>query len=113
MPWLAIIKCGAVVDYHLLRALLRQGIDTRAGIKAVARRMRSKGTSVQTGSVPHTLHAPIGIGLLESGKHVFMEKRLATKVIDCERMIQAPRLERGSPYGGPFRRIRARQDYVE
>lgn len=110
LPRLAIIGCGAVVDYHLLPALKRQGwlplvlIDTSpAGIKAVARKMGSKGKTVLTGSdwramagefdaavvaVPHTLHAPIGIGLLESGKHVFMEKPLATKVADCERMIQ-------------------------
>jgi predicted dehydrogenase/nucleoside-diphosphate-sugar epimerase len=109
LPRLAIIGCGAVVDYHLLPALKRQGwlpsvlIDTSpAGIKAVARRMGSKGKTVLTGSdwrtlahefdaavvaVPHTLHAPIGIALLEAGKHVFMEKPLATKVADCERMI--------------------------
>lgn len=111
LPRLAIIGCGAVVDYHLLPALKRQGwlpsvlIDTSpAGIKAVARRMGANGKSVLTGSdwramvgefdaavvaVPHMLHAPIGIGLLDAGKHVFMEKPLATKVADCERMIQA------------------------
>lgn len=111
LPRLAIIGCGAVVDYHLLPALKRQGwlpsvlIDTSpAGIKAVARKMGAKGKTVLTGSdwramvnefdaavvaVPHTLHAPIGLGLIEAGKHVFMEKPLATKVADCNRMIAA------------------------
>ena len=110
LPRLAIVGCGAVVDYHLLPALKRRGwlpsvlVDTSpAGIKAVTRRMGSKGKAVQTSSdwramldefdaavvaVPHTLHAPIGIGLLEAGKHVFMEKPLATQVADCEQMIQ-------------------------
>ena len=111
LPRLAIIGCGAVVDHHLVPALKRVGwlpsvlIDTSAErIKVVARKMGSKGKSVLTGSdwrtmqgefdaaivaVPHSLHAPIGLGLIEAGKHVFMEKPLATTVADCERMVEA------------------------
>lgn len=111
LPRLAIIGCGAVVDHHLVPALKRLGwmpsvlIDTSPErIKVVARKMGSKGKSVRTGSdwramagefdaavvaVPHSLHAPIGLALMEAGKHVFMEKPLATTVADCERMIGA------------------------
>lgn len=111
LPRLAIIGCGAVVDHHLVPALKRVGwlpsvlIDTSPErISVVARRMGSKGKSVKTGSdwramlddfdaaiiaVPHTLHAPIGAALLEAGKHVFMEKPLATTNAECQSMIAA------------------------
>ncbi len=111
LPRLAIIGCGAVVDQQLLPALKRQGwlpsvlIDTSArSIAAAVRNMGAKGKTVLTGSdwramqnefdaavvaVPNTAHAPIGLGLLEAGKHLFMEAPLATNVADGERMIQA------------------------
>jgi len=111
LPRLAIIGCGAVVDHHLAPALKRVGwvpsvlIDTSPDrINAVARKLGSKAKSALTGSdwrnmldqfdaaviaVPHSLHAPIGLGLLEAGKHVFMEKPLATTVADSERLIAA------------------------
>src|SRR5690242_7361417 len=111
LPRLAIIGCGAVVDHHLVPALKRIGwmpsvlVDmSPARIAVVARRMGSKGKSATTGSdwralldefdaaivaVPHSLHASIGSGLVAAGKHVFMEKPLATTVADCESMIAA------------------------
>ncbi|HJU33009.1 MAG TPA: NAD-dependent epimerase/dehydratase family protein [Hyphomicrobiaceae bacterium] len=111
LPRLAIIGCGAVVDHHLVPALKRVGwmpsvlIDTSpARIAVVARKMGSKGKSVVKGSdwrtmldqfdaaivaVPHSLHGAIGAGLTTAGKHVFMEKPLATTVGDCERIIEA------------------------
>ncbi|MEM9356997.1 MAG: NAD-dependent epimerase/dehydratase family protein [Pseudomonadota bacterium] len=109
MRRLAIVGCGAVVDHHLVLALGRVGwmptvlIDkSPERIEVVARRMGSKGKAALKGSdwrdfqndfdaalvaVPHTLHGPIGTELLNAGKHVFMEKPLATTVTECEEMV--------------------------
>ena len=77
-------------------------LNDRIGV--VARKMGSKGNSAITGpdwramldqfdaavvAVPHALHASIGTGLAEAGKHIFMEKPLATKVADCQRLLAA------------------------
>jgi UDP-N-acetyl-2-amino-2-deoxyglucuronate dehydrogenase len=40
-------------------------------------------------TVPNHVHANLGIALLESGKHVLVEKPLATTVADTDRMIAA------------------------
>ncbi len=40
-------------------------------------------------STPHNLHAPLAIQAAEAGKHVVVEKPMATRVADCDRMIAA------------------------
>jgi len=40
-------------------------------------------------STPHHLHAPLAIQAAEAGKHVVVEKPMATSVADCDRMIAA------------------------
>jgi 2-desacetyl-2-hydroxyethyl bacteriochlorophyllide A dehydrogenase len=40
-------------------------------------------------STPHHLHAPLAIMAMEAGKHVVVEKPMATSVADCDRMIAA------------------------
>lgn len=42
-------------------------------------------------STPHHLHAPLAIQAAEAGKHVVVEKPMATSVADCDRMIAAAR----------------------
>ena len=40
-------------------------------------------------AVPHFLHAPLAIQAMEAGKHVLVEKPMATTVEDCDRMMAA------------------------
>jgi predicted dehydrogenase len=40
-------------------------------------------------STPHHLHAPLAVKAAESGKHVVVEKPMATTLKDCDRMIDA------------------------
>jgi predicted dehydrogenase len=42
-------------------------------------------------STPHHLHAPLAIQAAEAGKHVVVEKPMATSLRDCDRMIDAAR----------------------
>jgi predicted dehydrogenase len=42
-------------------------------------------------STPNALHAPQTIALLRSGKHVMVEKPMATTVAECDAMIEASR----------------------
>ena len=110
-PRLAIVGCGAVVAYHLLPALKRIGwlprvlIDpTPERLKIVAGGMGGAGKSAIKApdwksvvsefdaaliAAPHTLHAPLGLALLEAGKHVFMEKPLGTTSEECRALIQS------------------------
>jgi predicted dehydrogenase len=40
-------------------------------------------------STPNALHAPQSVALLEAGKHVLVEKPMATSVTECDAMIEA------------------------
>ncbi|MCC7046251.1 MAG: NAD-dependent epimerase/dehydratase family protein [Alphaproteobacteria bacterium] len=110
-PRLAIIGCGALVDHHLSLALRRIGwlprvlVDTSPQrIDVVARKFgsRCKGAikapewqsvagefDAAIVAVPPSLHGKIGASLAEAGKHVFMEKPLATTADQCWTMIAA------------------------
>ncbi len=110
-PRLAIIGCGAVVDYHQIPSLRRLGwlpgvlVDpSPARTELVARNMGSAGRGVVKAAdwttvaqqfdaaivaAPHAFHGSLGIALARAGKHVFMEKPLATSTADCEAMIAA------------------------
>ena len=63
--------------------------------------------------VPHHLHAPLALQALAAGKHVLVEKPIATRVADAERMV-ALAAQQGLtlcvaeqyPFSPPFRRAR-------
>jgi nucleoside-diphosphate-sugar epimerase/predicted dehydrogenase len=107
---LAIIGCGAVVQHHLLPALRRIGwrpevlVDPSernlAATAAIAGRSKTliktadwtKATASFDAAIvaaPHALHGPIGQALIAAGKHVFMEKPLATTSSDARKMLEA------------------------
>jgi len=54
--------------------------------REVAREESIDGVSVAT---PDFLHTEIAVGMAEAGKHVLVEKPLATTVVDCEKIIAA------------------------
>lgn len=47
-------------------------------------------------STPNALHAPQSIALLRNGKHVLVEKPMATSVAECDAMIEAARVSGAS-----------------
>lgn len=106
---LAIIGCGAVVQHHLLPALRRIGwnpevlIDpSEANLRATAAIAGKNRQIIKVAdwtaaasafdaaivAAPHTLHGPIGKALIAAGKHVFMEKPLATSTTDARLMLE-------------------------
>ena len=42
-------------------------------------------------SLPNHLHAPVGLEVLESGRHLFLEKPLATTLLDGKKLVAASR----------------------
>lgn len=131
----AIVGCGAVADWHADRgyALLADVVrlaavcDTRrdraellAGrhdarpctdLAAVLADQSIQGVDL---CVPHHLHAPLALQALSAGKHVLVEKPIATTVEDAERMVSlaAARgltlcVSEQYPFSTPF--VRARE----
>jgi predicted dehydrogenase len=41
--------------------------------------------------LPHYLHAPVGLDVLESGRHLFVEKPMANTVAECDQLIAKAR----------------------
>jgi predicted dehydrogenase len=63
--------------------------------------------------VPHHLHASLAVKALETGRHVLVEKPIATTVADAERMVEAAAkrnltlcISENYPFLEPFRRAR-------
>ncbi len=73
---------------------LARGLAAWSGARAsadVADLLASDEVDAVLISTPHHLHAPLAIRAAESGKHVVVEKPMATSVADCDRMIEAAR----------------------
>jgi len=104
----AIVGCGAVADWHADRgyahlkdlARLTAVCDTRLDrAEALAQRFDARPVTALDDvladstidgvdlCVPHHLHAPLALRALAAGKHVLVEKPIATSVEDAERMV--------------------------
>ncbi len=108
-PRLAVIGCGDAATQLLIPSLRRIGWDPRVladpsparceiAAAKLSRRARSalRVTNWKNGidqfdaaivAVPHSLHGPTGMDLLNAGKHVFMEKPLATSADSCRELV--------------------------
>lgn len=104
----ALVGLGKISDAHFLgwkaakEAEVKIVLDTdgaRAEAKAVQYHILEYGTDLQAMlqrsdidivdlAVPHFLHAPYSIAALNAGKHVLVEKPVATKLSDAEEMIR-------------------------
>jgi len=103
-PRIALIGCGAVVQQFHLPALEKVGIKPTVLIdpnleqsKTLAKCYDSKVEidyqpvmdefDAAIVSVPNKLHAPICLDLIKNGKHVFVEKPMATTIEECDDML--------------------------
>ena len=103
---LAIVGCGAVVELCYLPALRRLKLAPAMWIDPLPGRARTYaeelGGEVATNALetldsfdaavlalPHHLHARIGRALLEAGKHVLIEKPMATDSAGCQALLAA------------------------
>ena len=64
----------------------RFGIDCEASVEALTRRSDIDAIVIST---PHHTHVHEAMLALEAGKHVLIEKPMATTVEDCDRMLEA------------------------
>ncbi|MDA4113192.1 MAG: Gfo/Idh/MocA family oxidoreductase [Thaumarchaeota archaeon] len=104
----ALVGLGKISDAHLQgwreakEVQVKIVVDTdgaRAGAKAREYGVPEFGTDFQAVlerqdidivdlAIPHFLHAPYSIAALKAGKHVLVEKPVATKLSDAEEMIK-------------------------
>ena len=105
---LAVVGCGAAAEIHLTvlerldaevtwlvdknpQRALELGEKYGVGQTAVDCRELAGRVDAAVLSVPHHLHAPIAVDLLEAGVHVLVEKPMAMTVEECDRMSAAAR----------------------
>jgi len=103
------IGCGFIADIHLRNAQRMRGVHVRA--VADIREQAAQGFHERSGSeywttdalrlfadpclhavlnrTYHSSHAELAIGTARKGKHVFLEKPMATSSADCLKIIRA------------------------
>ncbi len=64
----------------------RYGIDREPDVEGLVRRSDVDAVIITT---PHHIHVGDALATIAAGKHVLVEKPLATSVADCDRMIEA------------------------
>jgi predicted dehydrogenase len=110
MTKVALFGCGWIQDFHA-RGVLAHGDELvavanhreesahafakRHGISRVTTDWEALATDPDVDaaivSTPNALHAPQAVALLRNGKHVLVEKPMATSVAECDGMIGAAR----------------------
>lgn len=109
---IAIIGCGAVAHAHLPIVAEAEGSDVTVLVDRELDRARdlADANGVQHAiadykdigdladaaviALPHHLHAPVSIDLLEMGKHVLVEKPMGMTAEECGRMVEAAKKNR-------------------
>ncbi len=107
---LALVGCGAISEWHRIGLASVPALEIRAVVDPL--RERAEAMAKKTGAaaftslddafaaggidaadvmVPHHLHEPIALEVLRAGKHLLLEKPMATTVAACERMLAAAR----------------------
>ena len=105
---LALVGCGAISEWHRMAIEHVPEIEITTAIDVDL--ARAEATAKATGArafsslddalahgdfdaldlmLPHHLHEPVAIAALESGKHVILEKPMATTPESCERILAA------------------------
>ena len=105
---LALVGCGAIAQWHRMALASVPALEIRACVDPL--RERAEAMAQQTGGaaytsltealaapgveaadvmVPHHLHEPVALEVLRAGKHLLLEKPLATSLDACERILAA------------------------
>ena len=118
---IAIIGCGAVFEQFYLPALKKMKLNITCCIdldisraSLFSKKLKAiPSTDYKTVinafdaaiiSLPHSLHAPFAVDLLNNGKHVLVEKPMALNIDDCNEMINAANKNNTILAVGNFRR---------
>jgi predicted dehydrogenase len=107
---LALVGCGAIAEWHRLALAGVPQLEVRAVVDPV--RERAEAMAKKTGAaafvsladalaaggieaadvmVPHHLHERVALEVLGAGKHLLLEKPMATSTGACERILAAAR----------------------
>ena len=105
---LAVVGCGAITEIiHLPVLSASRDVEVVGLVDASGERARELARAHHIGwtasdhrevigraeavllAVPHHLHAPMAVELLDAGVHVLVEKPMALSVAECDRMIDS------------------------
>jgi predicted dehydrogenase len=107
---LALVGCGAIAQWHRMALASVPALEIRACVDpvreraeamakqtngaaftSVAEALAAPGVDAADVMVPHHLHEPIALDVLRAGKHLLLEKPMATSLGACERILGAAR----------------------
>jgi len=83
------VRLTAVADVDLDRATRLAGDHGAAAFADLADLLAGAEIDLVVLAVPHARHAELALAALAAGRHVLVEKPMATTLADCDRMIEA------------------------